>query len=99
MKHSTYLRKKHHNMFPRTKQFTILEAMNHIKQNISPKAATIANTFEEGFKKQTSNTVIAHKLGEIELKEPITDTTLFLRQITMAMYPNTVYPEAWMKPS
>ena len=85
-------------MFPRTKQFTILEAMNHIKQNISPKATTMANTFEEGFKKQTSNKVTVHKLGEIELKEPIVDTTLFLRQITMAMYPNEVYPEDWIKP-
>jgi hypothetical protein len=80
-------------MFPATKQFTILEALNHVKQNISPKALT----FDESFKTQvqTGNTVTANKLGEIELNEPIVDTTWFLRQITMAMYPNKVYPEEW----
>jgi hypothetical protein len=78
-------------MFPANKQFTILEALNHVKQNISPKALT----FDEGFKKLTGNTVNAHKLGEIELNEPIIDTTRFLQQLTMAMYPNHVYPEDW----
>ena len=91
-------------MVPATKQFTILEALNHVKQNISPKAANLAMTFDEGFKRQTfnrliGNTVIAHNLGDIELKEPIVDTTLFLRQITMAMFPNNVYPEEWVKQS
>jgi hypothetical protein len=89
-------------MFPVTKQFTILEALKHVKQNISPKAETVALTFDEGFKRQTSNTltgntVIAHNLGDIELSEPIVDTTLFLRQITMAMYPNRTYPVDWIK--
>ena len=77
-------------MFP---SFTILEALNHVKQNISP----IAQTFDEGFKKQTGNTVKPINLGEIELNEPIVNTTQFLREITMAMYPKHVYPEDWIK--
>jgi len=86
-------------MHSTTKQFTILEAMTHITQNISPKAAILATTFDEGFKKQQSNTIVAYNLGEIELNEPVVDTTLFLRQITMAMYPNKLYPEDWKNSS
>ncbi len=82
-------------MFSVTKQFTILEALNHVKQNISPKALT----FDEGFKKLTGNTVKANNLGEFELNEPIVDTTQFLRLLTMAMYPNLVYPEDWIIPN
>lgn len=80
------------------KQFTIPEAMAHIKQNIAPYASAKAETFDEGFARLNSNTVTARKLGEIELKEPIVDTTLFLRQITMAMYPSRTYPADWLKP-
>lgn len=82
------------------KQFTIPDAMAHIKQNIAPLASATAKaeTFDEGFARLNSNTVTARKLGEIELKEPIVDTTLFLRQITMAMYPNRAYPADWIKP-
>jgi hypothetical protein len=74
---------------------SILQAMTHIKQNISPIAA---QTFEQALKeKPKGQNVTAHKLGEIMLNEPILDTTLFLRQITMAMYPNYVYPADWLK--
>ena len=95
-------------MFPITKHYTILEAMEHIKKNISPKAASMkANTFDEGFRQQNTNTigfkrtntVIAHNLGEIELNEPIVDTTLFMQQITMAMFPSNAYPEEWTRNS
>ena len=86
-------------MYPTTKQFTILEAMTHITHNMSPKAAIIATTFDDGFKKQQGNAIVAHNLGEIELTEPIVDTTLFLRQITMAMYPTHVYPADWIRSS
>lgn len=82
------------------KQLTIPEAIAHIKQNIAPFASAIekAETFDEGFVRLNSNTVTARKLGEIELKEPIVDTSLFLRQITMAMYPNRTYPAEWLNP-
>ena len=86
-------------MRPRPKQFTILEAMTHITQNMSLKAAIVATTFDVGFKNLQGNTIVAHNIGEIELNEPIVDTTLFLRQITMAMYPTQVYPEAWINSS
>jgi len=81
---------QHHNG-----HLSILQAMEHIKQNMSPIAA---QTFEQALKEKHSGpTVTAHKLGEIMLNEPILDTTLFLRQITIAMYPNHVYPEDWVK--
>ena len=68
--------------------------MTHIKQNIAPIAV---QTFEQALKEKHSGpTVTAHKLGEIELNEPILDTTLFMRQITMAMYSNNVYPADWL---
>ena len=74
---------------------SIQQAMTHIKQNIAPIAA---QTFEQALKEKPCElTVTAHKLCEIELNEPILDTTLFLRQITMAMYPNNVYPADWLK--
>ena len=72
---------------------SILHTITHIKQNMAPIAV---QTFEQALKTQQSGpTITAHKLGEITLSEPIIDTTLFLRQITMAMYPNHVYPEDW----
>ena len=70
---------------------SILEAMDHVKHNIAP---VFAQTFAQGLaqsRNMTKNsagsyTVSAYKLGEINLNEDIGDTTLFLRQITAAIY-------------
>jgi len=71
-----------------TKHLSILDAMVYVKHNMAP---LMVHTFEQGLAQQqqsTSLTVNAYKLGELELNEEIVDTTLFLRQITAAMYPN-----------
>lgn len=77
---------------PDAKHLTLLEAMNHVKLNFAP---LMAQTFTQGLatgrvnNSLGRNTITAYKLGEIELSEEIGDTTLFLRQITVAMYPPT----------
>ena len=87
------------------KHLSINEAMNHIKQNVAP---VIAKTFKQGFEDMKTGrgitedifgdyTIIAHNLGDINLTEEIVDTTLFLRQITMAMFPNHIYPVNFLK--
>ena len=77
-----------------TKHLSILEAMVYVKHNMAP---LMVHTFEQGLalaqqkqqlQQSTSLTVSAYKLGELELNEEIVDTTLFLRQITAAMYPS-----------
>jgi len=70
---------------------SILEAIYHVKHDIAP---IVAQTFAQGLAETRmvknsvgAYTIAAYKLGEINLNEDIADTTLFLRQITAAIYP------------
>lgn len=82
------------------KQLSILDALEYLKQNAAP---LIAQTFKEGFNDLKiidsvgSQRITAHRLGEIDLNEEIKDTSRFMRQLYMAVYPNYLYPPDFLE--
>jgi len=80
-------------------QLSINDTLVYVKQNTAP---LLAQTFKEGFLKNSENshgsqTITAHRLGDINLNEEITDTTRFMRQLYMAMFPNYLYPPDFLE--